>query len=99
MHTATGTMTPHAGALHQATTNRKHAQQHENTAHTTAAAALRGASVGALIGVAIFGILLSIAGVSLFELRYTALYLCGIAMCTAGGSAIAALWHAGAAEE
>jgi Zn-dependent protease with chaperone function len=65
----------------------------------TRVAALRGAVAGALAGVAIFGILLAVAGVNLFALRYLALYACGIAMCCAGGATIFALWNMGVSHD
>jgi len=62
---------------------------------STRAAALRGAVVGTLLGIFIFGALLLIARADFFALRYLALYLCGIAMCTAAGAAILACWNLG----
>ena len=57
--------------------------------------ALRGALTGAILGAVIFGTLLAIARADFFALRYIALYLGGIALFTAGGSLIGALWNLG----
>ena len=65
----------------------------------TLAAALRGAIAGALAGMFIFGVLLLIARVDFFALRYLALYLCGIAMCTAAGAGILACWNLGVSHD
>ena len=65
----------------------------------TRAAALRGSFVGALAGVFIFGALLLIARANFLALRYLALYLCGIAICTAAGAAILACWNLGVSHD
>ena len=65
----------------------------------TRTASLRGACAGAIFGVAIFGMLLFIAGVNLLELRYMALYLSGIALCTGGGAVILAFLNMGASHD
>ena len=65
----------------------------------TRAAALRGAVVGVIFGVAVFGLLLWIAGVNLFELRYMALYLSGIAISAALWAAVLAFWNMGVSHD
>lgn len=65
----------------------------------TRAALKTGAVVGAVFGVAIFGILLSVAGANPLVLRYMALYLSGIAMLTVGGAGISALWNMGVSHD
>ena len=65
----------------------------------TRTAALRGALVGAIFGVAIFGTLLAIARADFFALRFMALYLSGIAMLIAGGALIFALWNLGVSHD
>ncbi len=86
MHTATGTLTAH----HNATRPAHYPQRIEIRNHPVLAAALRGAWVGALIGITIFGLLLWLSGAPILAPRYITLYLCGIAMCTAGVAGIAA---------
>jgi hypothetical protein len=65
----------------------------------TSAALKTGAVVGVVFGVGIFGFLLLIAGASPLMLRYMALYVSGIAMFTAGGAAISALWNIGVSHD
>jgi len=65
----------------------------------TRAALKTGAAIGAVVGVAIFGILLLIAGASPLVLRYMALYVSGIAMLTVGGAAISACWNMGVSHD
>lgn len=62
-------------------------------------AALQGAAVGAVFGIVVLGTLLWIAGANLFTLRYIALYVGGIAICTSGGAIISACWNMGAPHE
>jgi hypothetical protein len=59
----------------------------------------RGAAVGAVCGVAVFGILLLVAGANPLVLRYMAIFLSGIAIFTAGGAAIATFWNMGVSHD
>jgi formate/nitrite transporter FocA (FNT family) len=63
------------------------------------AAALRGAAVGLIFGIVIFGVLILIARANPLELRYLALYLSGIAFSAACWSVIYMLWNLGAPQE
>jgi uncharacterized membrane protein len=65
----------------------------------TRTAALRGALVGAILGIAVFGALLAIARADFFALGFLALYVCGIAMCSAGGALIFAMWNLGVSHD
>ncbi len=65
----------------------------------TRAALKTGAVVGCVSGVAVFGIILLVAGASPLVLRYMALYLSGIAMSTVGGAAISACWNMGVSHD
>lgn len=65
----------------------------------TRTALRRGALVGLIFGLAVFGTLLKIAGVNLTELRFIALYLSGIALCTAGWAGIFACWNLGVSHD
>lgn len=65
----------------------------------TRTALRRGALVGLIFGLVVFGALLKIAGVNLAELRFIALYLSGIALCTAGWAAIFACWNMGVSHD
>ncbi len=47
----------------------------EREHRSTVSAATRGAAVGLIFGLAVFGILFGIAGASLFDLRHLALFL------------------------
>jgi hypothetical protein len=71
----------------------------EREHRTTRQAAFNGACAGAAFGIVVFGILLWIAGASLFTLRFLALYLCGIALCKIGGALIFALWNMGTSHD
>ena len=65
----------------------------------TLAAMKTGAVVGAVFGVAVFGIILLVAGASPLVMRYMAIYLSGIAMFAAGGAAISACWNMGVSHD
>ena len=95
MHTATGTFTSHSTAFPKRARPASRPQITEKANHP----ALSGAKLGGIIGIVIFGLLLWLSGAPVLALRYITLYLCGIAMCTAGGASIAALWNLGAAED
>jgi hypothetical protein len=68
--------------------------------HRPTRTALRwGAFAGAVFGIAVFGVLLWISGLNPATLRFIALYLSGIALCTAGGAAIFAFWNMGVSHD
>ena len=71
----------------------------EREHRSTAKAALRGSIYGAVLGAAVFGALLSLAGVSLLELRYLAMFLGGIALTTACCALITAFWNIGTSHD
>jgi hypothetical protein len=71
----------------------------EREHRSTPQAALHGAIFGLVLGVAIFSALLFLASASIFELRYLALYLSGIAISIACCSLVAAFWNIGTSHD